>query len=110
MIRLDFFRAIAPTDDYPVVPFPLYLCGVEYDIPLASCVADELANLLSLKGPFHRLEHHCSPVGIELLRSCPSSFQPECEYAAYAESRVRFNTQTASDRLPVARVAGGMNP
>ena len=86
MIRTAYFQALAPDAQFPKTAFNLKVNDVRYHLPLPLLVGDYLAGLLSPTGPFRCLEHYCSPLGIEILRTQPDAFEQNRGFPTYAES------------------------
>lgn len=74
MIRLDLFRALNPTADYPSSPLNLSLNGVKYDLLLPPAIADVLSRNASLDNGLVRLDKFCDQLGFDQLRRTPQAF------------------------------------
>jgi len=102
MIRFHLFRALNPTERYPVSPIDLSFSGVRYDLTLPPRVGIAFARLLSPEGYFRRLDNYCHPNGFEILRTIPYSFQPERTFAGYAESE--SHVESTEQGVPVGYI------
>lgn len=102
MIRFHLFRALNPTERYPVSPLDLSFNGVRYDLTLPPRVGIAFARLLSPDGPYRRLDNYCHPTGFDVLRSIPYSLELERTFAAYAQSESRV--ESTEQGVPVGYI------
>lgn len=91
MLRYDVFRALNPTEDYPVSLFSVVIRGVPYDLALPPEVCDLIFES-NCGSKYERIDQLCSPNGFARLRENPALLDHPDDLPAFAGCEVREDT------------------